>query len=306
MYSAFNRIDKALAIYYTNHGRKDYYDENGDGKFIAFVHENDFDENAIDLELGDNVNPNDCLYLSMDNGFPLIDETQRSQQIFEILTHCYVNGMPPYNKMKQNALTINDLQIISFIIGSINKNEITKNTSKLNKESVIKFIRSKNITFELLTNIRKSEFVKLFQKGCDTKMMIPSLKKLYKSIQSIKPFMQYIIYNKIDIFTFNNDDTDTVLKIISQCNLSESSSKLITNVYIELKNIENCARIISLSIENVNNKDIKNEKQKINEESVVKFIRSNNITFSFLAKKSKMNFVNLLKEGCSIKMKPPL
>eukprot|EP01084_Bolivina_argentea_P213359 362382_1 len=72
MSERLKRIDEALGIHYSNCHIKDYYNKNGDGKFIVFVRENGFDENDIDVQLADDVDPDECLYVGMDNNFPLI------------------------------------------------------------------------------------------------------------------------------------------------------------------------------------------------------------------------------------------
>eukprot|EP01084_Bolivina_argentea_P076320 138315_1 len=70
MSEKLNRIDEALGIHYSNCDIKDYYNKNGAGKFIVFVRENGFDENDVDVQLGDDVNPDECLYVNMDDNFP--------------------------------------------------------------------------------------------------------------------------------------------------------------------------------------------------------------------------------------------
>eukprot|EP01083_Nonionella_stella_P126176 381767_1 len=104
MATPFKRIDGALAQHYANCNRNDYLDENGIGKFMRFVKKHAFDEDAIDLELGDDVNdPNDCLFIEMDPMFPLpisatpnkMTKESRDIEILKILKHCYTHGVPP-------------------------------------------------------------------------------------------------------------------------------------------------------------------------------------------------------------------
>eukprot|EP01084_Bolivina_argentea_P245418 410897_1 len=101
MDSTFARIDKALAEYYTNCGRTDYYNKNAEGKFVEFVRKNQFDEEQIDLELGDNLTANECSLLGFDNEFPVMIEEKpqihrRGHTIFEILKCCYKYGSTSY------------------------------------------------------------------------------------------------------------------------------------------------------------------------------------------------------------------
>eukprot|EP01084_Bolivina_argentea_P129434 228611_1 len=109
----FTQIDQALAIYYKTCGRNDYYDEKGNGKFMKFVTKNAFDPNMIELELGDNVKPEECLYIEMDQDFPLHEQEQnqtnssRNTKIFNIIKHCYKYGSAPNTflyESKQNVI----------------------------------------------------------------------------------------------------------------------------------------------------------------------------------------------------------
>eukprot|EP01083_Nonionella_stella_P239450 838037_1 len=103
METPFQRIDNALAQHYKNCGRNDYFDLNEDGKFIQFVKNNALDENAINLELRDVNDPNNCPYIKMDPLFPLASSTTQHQmtnelqnnEILNILKHCYTYGVPP-------------------------------------------------------------------------------------------------------------------------------------------------------------------------------------------------------------------
>eukprot|EP01083_Nonionella_stella_P021522 59679_1 len=98
----FQRIDHALAQHYSNCDRHDYLDENGIGKFMRFIHQHAFEENAIDLELGDDIDPDECLFVEMDPTFPLISftgdqitEESHNNEIVKILEYCYKHGVPP-------------------------------------------------------------------------------------------------------------------------------------------------------------------------------------------------------------------
>ena len=79
--------DLKLAEHYKECGRNDYYDYNGDGKFIKFVREHGMDQPRIDLELAydrnQKISVNDCLLIKMDNNFPF--KEQRSDTNWAIL-----------------------------------------------------------------------------------------------------------------------------------------------------------------------------------------------------------------------------
>ena len=98
----FTSIDTALGEYYTYCERNNYYDENGNGKFMTFVNENEMDEDELDLELGLHAEPKDCLYTGMDDSFPLQNDINdnskitREKEIFKIIQHCYLHGHHPY------------------------------------------------------------------------------------------------------------------------------------------------------------------------------------------------------------------
>eukprot|EP01083_Nonionella_stella_P089742 250502_1 len=107
----FQQIEHALAQYYADCGRNDYFDENGMGKFMRFVKQHEFDENAIDLELGEDVPSHECLFIEMDPMFPLIlsqdngmSNESRHNEILKILKHCYKHGAPPPPPPPVNAI----------------------------------------------------------------------------------------------------------------------------------------------------------------------------------------------------------
>eukprot|EP01084_Bolivina_argentea_P022634 42069_1 len=109
--SILKRIDDALGKYYKQCGRNDYYDGNGNGKFITFIHINKCNENQIEALLCDDTNSDNNLFIKIDPQFPLIDESKitdrksRNDEIFKIVKHCYKFGAPP----KQNPYTKNEI-----------------------------------------------------------------------------------------------------------------------------------------------------------------------------------------------------
>ncbi len=86
--SAFNKIDSGLAAYYAICRRSDYFNEDGKGKFILFAEQNKLSEEDINLELGDSVNPDDCLFIDIDDDFPLKKEyhsgNDRKTAVFKV------------------------------------------------------------------------------------------------------------------------------------------------------------------------------------------------------------------------------
>ena len=65
---------KALAAYYLICRRGDYFDEEGKGKFMKFADALGLDEANIRLELGLGVSPDDCIFIDIDDNFPVRKE----------------------------------------------------------------------------------------------------------------------------------------------------------------------------------------------------------------------------------------
>eukprot|EP01083_Nonionella_stella_P269162 910430_1 len=94
------RIDDALAQYYKDCYRNDYFDdESGQGKFREYANETYI---HWKLQLEDDVNdPNDCYFVQhidkIDPMFPLPISTNesRANDIFQVLKHCYKYGVAP-------------------------------------------------------------------------------------------------------------------------------------------------------------------------------------------------------------------
>eukprot|EP01084_Bolivina_argentea_P283741 486037_1 len=88
---ALSHIDACLGQYYEDMSRTDYYDDDGQGKFALFCEENELEDEDVDEELkGDAA---DCLYLDMDDNFPLsaniTEEDDKQTAIFQIFQQCY-------------------------------------------------------------------------------------------------------------------------------------------------------------------------------------------------------------------------
>eukprot|EP01084_Bolivina_argentea_P037095 68561_1 len=105
---AFNRINAALRPYYKRNGYH-YKDQ-----FIEDIKEDELDdpEIPIEKELGDGVDPRDCVYCWTDNmkqlpipSYVRISQRNKELFVFYVLTHCWIFGEPP-----------SDEWIISFII----------------------------------------------------------------------------------------------------------------------------------------------------------------------------------------------
>ena len=104
---AFQKIDKALNLYYRALGHYDYYNDDGVGKFIEFCEENGLEAEEIEQELDA---PDTCMYVEFDDDFPFVDkeknldEEKKNRAIFDVLKSCYQTGLPPdkYRPRKKN------------------------------------------------------------------------------------------------------------------------------------------------------------------------------------------------------------
>lgn len=87
---------KALAAYYLICRRSDYFDSLGRGKFMKFVETVGMDEGNIRLELGLGVSPDDCVFIDIDDNFPVRKEFDtgdgRKTAIFKVIQRCYRFG----------------------------------------------------------------------------------------------------------------------------------------------------------------------------------------------------------------------
>merc|ERR1712244_62269 len=110
---------------------------------MTFVMVNEFDEDQIDLELGDDITANDCLYIEMDDEFPLINQQKESEnysrdyEIFKILKHCYKYGKPP----NHNTSNKTESETISSPLNNTNAINVSSNkkTFASNDNNDIKF-----------------------------------------------------------------------------------------------------------------------------------------------------------------------
>eukprot|EP01084_Bolivina_argentea_P263320 445635_1 len=121
--SEFRRIDKALGQYYICCGRTDYYYSNSYGKFMKFAMENECDEDDLYSELGDDALFDECIYIDLDDQFPLLgigasNYIDRKFQIFQTLQYCYIYGTPTpdYLKTTLNSLYLHLVSIKQYNI----------------------------------------------------------------------------------------------------------------------------------------------------------------------------------------------
>eukprot|EP01083_Nonionella_stella_P199056 730251_1 len=102
--STTQRLDNAVAQYYKDCGRNDYFNEERQGKFREFYDDSGYDTDTLDDDLGDDANdPNDCFIVDciddIDPMFPLpivSTNESRANDIFQILKYCHKYGVAPF------------------------------------------------------------------------------------------------------------------------------------------------------------------------------------------------------------------
>ena len=116
--SSFDRIDHWMGKYYESMGRDDYFDENGIGKFKAFVDGESFEIDDIGDELEQEA---DCGYVDFVgdiNDFPFSDEDKtkginlKQEIIFRKILECYENTdeiRPIIMKRQQTKANFSDM-----------------------------------------------------------------------------------------------------------------------------------------------------------------------------------------------------
>ena len=101
--SPFQRLDATLAAYYAQfaHRNVTYVDEQGKGRFLAYVERHGFDESEMAEELGDDVAAADSMYVEMDRAFPLFaaldcrDALRRKEAVLAVIRFCHRHGRAP-------------------------------------------------------------------------------------------------------------------------------------------------------------------------------------------------------------------
>eukprot|EP01083_Nonionella_stella_P059155 154778_1 len=96
------QMDVALEAYYIEMGRKDYKNDEGEGKFKQYTDDNGFEDADLKVEL--QADPSDCLLVEFDRDFPLIDDIHgddRLKAIQDILKYIAANGKAPSTEKKE-------------------------------------------------------------------------------------------------------------------------------------------------------------------------------------------------------------
>ena len=111
----YKSIDDSLGKYYHNMGFEYNRDEDGNGMFLQWIIKEELldDSLPIERELGDECDPNDCTYTSIQNGtdFPMpikalsFTNEEKDAFIFFLLQYCWRHSQPPPNEyIQQNII----------------------------------------------------------------------------------------------------------------------------------------------------------------------------------------------------------
>eukprot|EP01084_Bolivina_argentea_P084312 152516_1 len=113
----FHRFDELIGEYYRLHGQNKYFDKcEQNGRFMQYIIDEEFmdDDIQIDIELGDDALPHDCVYVEFDlEDFPSSNSTYNNNEkavlIFYFLQYCYKFDSLPTDeylkRMTNNYLT---------------------------------------------------------------------------------------------------------------------------------------------------------------------------------------------------------
>eukprot|EP01084_Bolivina_argentea_P186222 321031_1 len=200
MDSPFERIDNALAQYYTDRGRNDYYNSNGIGKFMKFVVENQFEK----TQLGDNVMAKDCCFTKIDDNFPLENDEkgQEQQQICYVIQHCHKYGRPPmFNENPAKSYLTNFDEIKNTKIDGCDCVTLLHVVSKCIDESENQLINHKNELIKCLfsNRIDGMQFWDKYPTDHDFSSAIIASLPLHKSSALIHKEL-YALYSSIKQF----------------------------------------------------------------------------------------------------------
>ena len=138
-------LNNTLSRYYKQLRDTSYYAHDKRGKFLAYFEENKFQTNDIIQQLSNNMDSENCKYITFDPSFPLKNSSKssnKSQEIFNIIKFCFDYYHPP-----KPLLTINDYNL------DIDENtmQIITNRYKLNALSYYQRMRNNTFIQEILS-----------------------------------------------------------------------------------------------------------------------------------------------------------
>ncbi len=260
----FTNIDNQLGIYYKYLCKDDYFDDEGKGKFLQFVEEQECNDDDGDIkdELEDG-NEDDCQYCDFDEDFPLLpgtNETERNYLICDILRYIY----------KFN--TINGYQSINFFSKSILNEDIEKYISSsllvsgYTNEDIEKYISSsllvsgytKKLPYDLillianfyggtlLSDIPKEvsgsnsfdSYIKGFKQNCSLSnsannfAIVKNIDSYIKSFSCELAGMNFMVKNYLNIL---NNSKDLILNQVWNFMLKTTSNEIDPDSKIHIK-----------------------------------------------------------------------
>ena len=113
-YCDLNALDRVIGEYYNAMNSKDYYDDDGIGKFMKWFTTNEHDEDDLEEQLADG-NEADCEYIEFDDAFPLPLHMEPNRKIkqFEIMQYIFRTGTYTVfaEEQKINSVDINQIDM---------------------------------------------------------------------------------------------------------------------------------------------------------------------------------------------------
>eukprot|EP01084_Bolivina_argentea_P204830 349851_1 len=118
------KVDAAIGRFYESNGFKDYFDEQGTGKFYEYIDANGFadDEETFMTEL--NNDAEECLLLDFDDNL-LVNDDNRNQSILNLIRKCINNPDITFNDDDEKTIGTFKVWKQHFVIADLE--------SKLNK-----------------------------------------------------------------------------------------------------------------------------------------------------------------------------
>eukprot|EP01084_Bolivina_argentea_P185434 319771_1 len=131
MTDVVTRIDKLLGSYYKSMGINDYFDVNGDGKFMIWCNDEGYDDDSLKDDLGTGCTVEDCASCEFDENFPLnesiVNKTQQTNAIFQIIQRYYFEATSSNEEQKQPYIALNRAhkidQALALYYHNMNRND---------------------------------------------------------------------------------------------------------------------------------------------------------------------------------------
>eukprot|EP01084_Bolivina_argentea_P226909 383219_1 len=208
--TADGRIDHLLGKYYETCGKKDYFDENNNGKFSLFLNKHQLTYNTIIAELESQVNPKEsklALFDSKNNSYP--------HEMYEAIQFIHKYKHVPITMRNFHILSSNEYSLKWEHIGNAINHELYETISK---------------TFMQLVKSGKTKF-----KTADD--ILTKLRKKTKIDQNEIKYIQFLIQRAIRFFyPLNSTDNNSSQGIIPTPVICQLNTDTLCDIY----NVHNC------------------------------------------------------------------